>query len=155
MTGRAAAFVLATQRQLWAVLEGCATARHGGCCIASDGREEPKITDAALRAKGRTVPTDDICRLRGERPDARNLALPGMLLGSPEMDFGNSRKAFDVFLIRSNGTTVIHTIRSTETAKRDNRAQRRFSLEPKAAGSLRHDDDDGDTILHFDWDKRK
>ena len=53
------------------------------------------------------VPAADIRKLLDERPDAVGLAVPGMPLGSPGMDFGDSREAFEVFLIRRDGTTEI------------------------------------------------
>lgn len=55
------------------------------------------------------VPAADIRRLLDERPDAVGLAVPGMPLGSPGMDFGDSREAFDVFLIGPDGTTEIYS----------------------------------------------
>jgi len=55
------------------------------------------------------VPAADIRRLLDERPDAVGLAVPGMPLGSPGMDFGDARKAFDVFLIGPDGTTEIYS----------------------------------------------
>ncbi|MCB1355834.1 MAG: DUF411 domain-containing protein, partial [Maritimibacter sp.] len=42
-----------------------------------------------------------------ERPDAVGLAVPGMPLGSPGMDQGKRREAYDVFLIRNDGSTDI------------------------------------------------
>ena len=53
------------------------------------------------------VPADDIRRLMEERPDAVGLAVPGMPLGSPGMDQGKRREAYDVFLIRNDGSTDI------------------------------------------------
>lgn len=53
------------------------------------------------------VPAADIRKLLDERPDAVGLAVPGMPLGSPGMDFGDSREAFEVFLIQRDGTTEI------------------------------------------------
>jgi hypothetical protein len=51
------------------------------------------------------VPAREIERLLAERPDAVGLAVPGMPLGSPGMDFGKDRDAFDVLLLRRDGTT--------------------------------------------------
>ena len=51
------------------------------------------------------VPAADIRRLLEERPDAVGLAVPGMPLGSPGMDFGDDREAFDVYLIKKDGST--------------------------------------------------
>jgi hypothetical protein len=55
------------------------------------------------------VPASDIRRLLAERPDAVGLAVPEMPLGSPGMDFGDRREAFDVFLIGPDGTTEIYS----------------------------------------------
>ena len=56
---------------------GCHTALVGGYVIEGD------------------VPRADIDRLLSDRPDAVGLAVPGMPLGSPGMEFGQSRDAFD------------------------------------------------------------
>lgn len=53
------------------------------------------------------VPAADIRRLLEERPDAVGLAVPGMPVGSPGMDFGDDGEAFDVFLVRKDGTTEV------------------------------------------------
>ena len=53
------------------------------------------------------VPAADIRRLLKERPDALGLAVPDMPLGSPGMDQGRRTEAYDVFLIRNDGTTEI------------------------------------------------
>jgi hypothetical protein len=53
------------------------------------------------------VPVADIRRLLGERPDAVGLAVPGMPYGSPGMGPENEREAYDVFLIRRNGSTDV------------------------------------------------
>ncbi len=52
------------------------------------------------------VPEREIRRLLREKPDAIGLSVPGMPLGSPGMDFGNSKEAYDVFLVSSDGTTI-------------------------------------------------
>lgn len=44
------------------------------------------------------VPAADVERLLGERPKARGLAVPGMPLGSPGMEQGSRRQAYDVLL---------------------------------------------------------
>lgn len=54
------------------------------------------------------VPAADIRRLLKERPDATGLAVPEMPLGSPGMDQGSRREAYDVFLIRKDGSTEIY-----------------------------------------------
>lgn len=53
------------------------------------------------------VPAADIHRLLEERPDAIGLAVPEMPLGSPGMDFETTREAYDVFLIRNDGSTEV------------------------------------------------
>ena len=53
------------------------------------------------------VPASDIRRLLAERPDAVGLAVPEMPLGSPGMDQGRWLEAYDVFLIRNDGSTEV------------------------------------------------
>ena len=53
------------------------------------------------------VPTADIRRLLSERPDAVGLAVPGMPYGSPGMGPEDEREAYEVFLIRKDGSTEI------------------------------------------------
>ncbi len=53
------------------------------------------------------VPAADIRRLLSERPDAVGLAVPGMPYGSPGMGPEDQREAYDVFLIRKNGSTEV------------------------------------------------
>lgn len=55
------------------------------------------------------VPPADIRRLLDERPDAVGLAVPGMPYGSPGMGPEDEREAFDVFLIRHDGSTEVFT----------------------------------------------
>ncbi|WP_305972556.1 MULTISPECIES: DUF411 domain-containing protein [unclassified Mameliella] len=55
------------------------------------------------------VPAADIRRLLAQRPDARGLAVPGMPYGSPGMGPESQREAYDVHLIRRNGTTEVFT----------------------------------------------
>ncbi len=54
------------------------------------------------------VPTADIRRLLDERPDAVGLAVPGMPYGSPGMGPVSEREAYEVFLIRRDGSTEIY-----------------------------------------------
>ncbi len=50
------------------------------------------------------VPADDIHRLLAEKPKARGLAVPGMIVGSPGMEVeGTRRDAFDVVLFDDAG----------------------------------------------------
>ena len=51
------------------------------------------------------VPVADIRRLLDERPEAVGLAVPGMPYGSPGMGPESEREAYDVFLIRRDGST--------------------------------------------------
>ena len=53
------------------------------------------------------VPAREIRRLLRERPDAIGLAVPGMPLGSPSMDYSDDREDFDVLLVRKDGSTEI------------------------------------------------
>ncbi len=53
------------------------------------------------------VPEREIRRLLSERPDAVGLAVPGMPYGSPGMGPESERDAYDVFLIRKDGTTEV------------------------------------------------
>ena len=55
------------------------------------------------------VPVADIRRLLEERPDAIGLAVPGMPYGSPGMGPEEDREAYDVFLIRQDGSTEIYS----------------------------------------------
>lgn len=49
------------------------------------------------------VPARELKRLLSERPDAIGLAVPDMPLGSPGMEAGDDRDAYDVLLIRRDG----------------------------------------------------
>lgn len=53
------------------------------------------------------VPAADIQRLLVERPDALGLTVPGMPIGSPGMEMGNQRDAFDTLLLLRNGDTAV------------------------------------------------
>ena len=55
------------------------------------------------------VPTADIRRLLAARPKAVGLAVPGMPYGSPGMGPESRREAYDVFLIRRDGSTEVFT----------------------------------------------
>ena len=55
------------------------------------------------------VPAADIRRLLSERPDAIGLAVPGMPYGSPGMGPESRRDAYEVFLVRRDGSTDIYT----------------------------------------------
>ena len=53
------------------------------------------------------VPTADIRRLLAERPNAVGLSVPGMPWGSPGMGPESEREAYDVFLIKRDGTVEV------------------------------------------------
>lgn len=55
------------------------------------------------------VPFDDIKRLLKEAPDARGLAVPGMPIGSPGMEQGERRQAYDVYLIDNDGNATVYS----------------------------------------------
>ena len=55
------------------------------------------------------VPAADIVRLLGDAPDAIGLTVPGMPYGSPGMGEEDDREAYDVFLIKRDGTTEVFT----------------------------------------------
>ncbi len=55
------------------------------------------------------VPEREIRRLLQERPDAIGLSVPGMPLGSPGMDFGKAKEAYDVLLIRKDGSAAVYS----------------------------------------------
>ena len=49
------------------------------------------------------VPAEDIRRLLAERPDAAGIAVPGMPIGSPGMEQGDRRQAYETILFRRDG----------------------------------------------------
>lgn len=73
-----------------ALLAACHTAKIGGFAIEGH------------------VPSREIDRLLAERPDAVGLAVPGMPIGSPGMEAGSTRVAYDVLLVRKDGTTEVY-----------------------------------------------
>ena len=54
------------------------------------------------------VPAQEIRRLLREKPDARGLAVPGMPVGSPGMEVGSTRDAYNVLLVLKNGESRIY-----------------------------------------------
>ena len=61
------------------------------------------------------VPAADIKRLLAQRPQAVGIAVPGMPIGSPGMEDGDRRDAYDVQLILRDGSTrVYQSYRSKE-----------------------------------------
>ena len=55
------------------------------------------------------VPAADIKRLLAEKPHALGLAVPGMPIGSPGMEVGDQRDAYDVLLVERAGATRVFT----------------------------------------------
>jgi hypothetical protein len=53
------------------------------------------------------VPASDVQRLLSERPDALGLTVPGMPIGSPGMEIGNQRDAYDTLLVLLDGSTEV------------------------------------------------
>lgn len=58
------------------------------------------------------VPAADVRRLLAERPEAIGLAVPGMPVGSPGMEYGDRRDPYDtLLLLRDGGTRVFESHR--------------------------------------------
>lgn len=53
------------------------------------------------------VPAADVTRFLTERPDAKGLAVPGMPIGSPGMEQGDYREAYEVLAFRPDGRTAV------------------------------------------------
>jgi len=53
------------------------------------------------------VPAADVKRLLAQRPKAVGLAVPGMPMGSPGMEQGNMKQAYEVLLVKSGGATEV------------------------------------------------
>lgn len=53
------------------------------------------------------VPAADVLRLLAERPEARGLTVPGMPVGSPGMEMGDRHDAYEVLLIKKDGSTEV------------------------------------------------
>ena len=51
------------------------------------------------------VPAQELRRLLREQPKALGLAVPGMPMGSPGMEMGNTRDAYDVLLVLTDGSS--------------------------------------------------
>ena len=54
------------------------------------------------------VPAKEIRRLLREKPTAIGLAVPGMPVGSPGMEMGSTRDAYDVLLVHANGSSRVY-----------------------------------------------
>jgi hypothetical protein len=55
------------------------------------------------------VPAEDIKRLLEERPDIKGLAVPGMPIGSPGMEQGDTKEIYDVIAIKKDGSTYVYS----------------------------------------------
>lgn len=55
------------------------------------------------------VPAGDIKRLLEERPDIKALAVPGMPIGSPGMEQGDTKERYDVIAIKKDGSTYVYS----------------------------------------------
>ncbi len=53
------------------------------------------------------VPAEDIARLLKQRPDAVGLSVPGMPIGSPGMEVGTEREAYNVLLLKKESSTEV------------------------------------------------
>ncbi|GAA6162204.1 DUF411 domain-containing protein [Ruegeria sp. HU-ET01832] len=99
---RAEGFEVGVENSAWEALDAYKTANGipEGMMSCHTGRVEGYMIEGH-------VPPADIRRLLGERPDAVGLSVPGMPFGSPGMGPESEREAFDVFLIRKDGTTEV------------------------------------------------
>jgi hypothetical protein len=57
------------------------------------------------------VPAEDVRRLLAERPRALGLAVPGMPIGSPGMEVGAQKEAYEVLLLKAGGGTEVFSRR--------------------------------------------
>lgn len=53
------------------------------------------------------VPAADIKKLLASKAKAKGIAVPGMPMGSPGMEHGNHREAYQTILFRADGTTAV------------------------------------------------
>ena len=53
------------------------------------------------------VHADEIRSLIAEKPDARGLTVPGMPIGSPGMEMGDERDAYETLLVLEDGATEV------------------------------------------------
>lgn len=54
------------------------------------------------------VPAQELRRLLREQPKALGLAVPGMPMGSPGMEMGDTRDAYNVLLVMADGSSRIY-----------------------------------------------
>lgn len=75
------------------------------------GLQEDQVSCHTARIDGYVieghVPAQDVKRLLEERPEALGLAVPGMPLGSPGMDFGDGSEPYDTLLVGENGEAEV------------------------------------------------
>jgi len=55
------------------------------------------------------VPAEDIRRLLEERPDIKGLTVPGMPIGSPGMEQGDTKERYDVLAVKKDGSTYVYS----------------------------------------------
>ena len=54
------------------------------------------------------VPAQYVRQLLDERPDALGIAVPGMPIGSPGMEVGDRRDAYDVLIVDESGEAAVY-----------------------------------------------
>ena len=54
------------------------------------------------------VPLADVDRLLTEKPEAAGIAVPGMPLGSPGMDFGPEKQAYNTYILTQDNRAAIY-----------------------------------------------
>jgi hypothetical protein len=54
------------------------------------------------------VPPADIIGFLAEKPEALGLAVPGMPVGSPGMEMGDSKETYDVVMFKADGTWTVY-----------------------------------------------
>ena len=57
------------------------------------------------------VPADLVKKMLAEKPKATGIAVPGMPVGSPGMESGNQKAAYDVVLFDKTGKTTVYAKR--------------------------------------------
>ncbi len=55
------------------------------------------------------VPASDVLRLLKEKPTVKGLAAPGMPIGSPGMEMGNRKDAYDVVSFDEKGNSKVYS----------------------------------------------
>ena len=63
------------------------------------------------------VPAADIRKLLRERPKARGIAVPGMPIGSPGMEQGDRRDAYDTRLVLHDGSSRVFVKHNRSTGR--------------------------------------